>query len=862
MSAYGYSVYDSGFYFQGKVYPSTAQNYYGLSLFTPLNVNPFTAVPRDYATIMLQWTQPQGEIIDFRLLSNRYGYPVDENDGNILIDSSTFPGTSYADQDVIPGTYHYYGIYLLTEGVWDRAGFASCLMPFYYAEGTRMYGLLPTYFREVSDVELTQDATDNQYIEQFFNVIGWSADYLKTQYDMLARHLNDPMAIPLDDLMNLAAELGMPFQPEVPASLMRKSLANWTHVCQERGTPGGIAENITLLTGYPIDLRSGRNLMLENDQSLPASPLPGAWTAGTGYVPGENVTYGNYLYTCLTPGGQGTPPTGSTLANTYWQVVQNTADPAGTLANPNTVGGVNTWEAIYPALDAGGSYATPAGSLTGTIGLPDPLNTPSWTHSAFSVTNKSGSTQDMMLRCVSRLPSDLTGTNANSAPDPAQAVKDGIPIQQLSYAANGWLPSVRYATDSIVIYNNFLYQAQRASTNALPPVPGQPLNANWTFATNISPCTGGDGATIAQSSAQAFTGTYSMSVTPNGSTAAPGAYSEQVPVIPGATYYAEGWAYVTAGYNGAQTGMHWFDMFGQYISSSVSGVTSVPAATWTQVTETATAPGNAATGQLWVQLSGTPAGSVVSYWSDVSVSCWQTPEWCLISPDNRLWFILSGYTAQSLTTSGNHTVEVIPYVEWYDGGGNLITSSQARVVPRVTTPGTPGIPPNLCHDSFCLRPWRYLNGRWTDTRDQQWVTQAGLWLTAPFYGGCTYPNTQGTRCFATLTGLPGTTGAPVYIGCTFATAPESGQDCGIVFRAASASSYWRAGLSGLYSVTGGASTLAGTYSTACQPGDRLWVYLAGNVITVYRNGKQVLTVTNSFNATATLHGIACEAIGV
>ena len=85
---------------------------------------------RDYATIMLQWTQPQGSIMDFRLLSNRYGFPVDENDGNILIDSSAFPGTAYADQDVIPGAYHYYGIYLLTEGVWNRAGFASCLSPF------------------------------------------------------------------------------------------------------------------------------------------------------------------------------------------------------------------------------------------------------------------------------------------------------------------------------------------------------------------------------------------------------------------------------------------------------------------------------------------------------------------------------------------------------------------------------------------------------------------------------------------------------------------------------------------------------------------------------------------------------------
>ena len=835
-------------------------------------------MPRDYATILLQWAQPQGSVIDFRLLSNRYGFPVDQNDGNILIDSSSFPGTAYADQDVIPGAYHYYGIYLLTEGVWNRAGFASCLMPFYYAEGSRMYNLLPTYFREVSDTELTQDATNNQYLEQFLNVTGWGMDYLRTQYDMLARHLNDPMAIPLGDLLNLAGELGMPFQPEIPASLMRKAVANWTHVCQERGTPGGIAEHVTLLTGYPVDLRSGKNMMLENDQSGPVDPAPAAWRASLGYVPGEMVTYGSYVYVCLVgapPGtgklgagggpdaGLGIPPSGTTAPNTYWAVVQNTTDAQATLANTHTVGGISTWEAIYPALDNNGAFTPPVGALVTSVGLPDPLNTSSWTHNAFSVFNKEATTQDIMLRSVSRLASDMTGSNTTMAPDKLQPVLDGIPVQQLSIAAHGWSASTRYPTDSIVIYNQLLYKALRASTNALPPVPGSPVNQNWTFTSGASPWTGASGATIAQSSAQAFTGTYSLAVTPNGTTSGPAALSESIAVIPGATYYAEGWTYITAGYNGAQIGVVWYDPFGQVISSASGGTVNIPAATWTQVTATAVAPAGAATGRMIIQLSGTPSGSVVSYWDDVVLSCWQTPEWCLVSPDNRLWFILSGYTAQSLTSLLNRTVEVIPYVEWYDSGGNLIVSNgQARVFPRVTTPGTASNPPNLTHDSFCLRPWRYLHGRQTDSRDQQWTGQAGLWLVSPYAGGCVYPNQQSTRCVATVTGLPGTSGSPCYIAATFASSPQAGYDAGIIFRYVSTSSYWRAGMTGLYSVTGGSATLVGSYSTACQPGDRLTVYLSGNNITVYRNGAQVLTTSNAYNASATLHGLAYELVTV
>ena len=871
MTAYGYSTYESGFTYRGTIYPSTAYNYYGISLYTPLNVNPFTATPTNYTTIMLQWAQPQGSFLEFRLLSNRYGYPVDENDGNILIDSTTFPGTAYADLDVIPGNYHYYGIYINNEGVWNRAGLASCLAPYNYASGARMFSLLPVYFQELTDTELTQVTLDDTVLQQFLNVIGWSMDYLRTQYDMLRNHLNDPMYIPLGDLVSLAGELGMPFQPEVPASLMRKALANWTHVCQERGTPAGIAENISLLTGYPVDLRTGRNMMLENDQAGPADPAPGLWTPSLAYVPGGGagnlpanmVTYGNYLYTNLAPGGLGQAPTGTTSSNTYWQAVRNTTDPAATLANPATVGGVSTWEAIYPALDSGGGFTPPAGALVSTIGLPDPLNMSSWTHSAFTVYNKEGASQDIMLRSVSRVLSDMTGVNTAIAPDNLQVVKDGLPIPKVDNHLSAWLPSVRYPTDAIVIYDGTLFQALRASTGAAPPSPYTPLNQNSTFPGTVAPWTPRNGATVALSSAQVYQETSSMLITPNGTAANPGAQSESVAVIPGGTYSGQAWAYVTAGWSDVQVVINWYDAFGQPAGTSTGPATNASAATWTNVTVSAVAPLNAATAVFVVQLTGTPGGSVVSYWDLTMLSCAQTPEWTVLSPDNRLRLMLSGYTAQSLTVGTNQTVEVVPFAEFYDERGSIISSNgQYRLFPRVATAGTPGHAPNLSYDSFTIGIGTFLNGRELDTNDQPWTTQTGGWIISGYNNGCAYPAVTGTRSMATVTGLPGTTGAPVWLGVTFATAPQAGQDSGLVFRYVSTSSYWRAGMAGLYSVTGGASTLVGSYSTACQPGDRLTVNLAGNTITVYRNGAQVLTTSSSYNASATIHGITCEAVGV
>ncbi len=49
-----------------------------------------------------------------------------------------------------------------------------------------------------------------------------------------------------------------------------------------------------------------------------------------------------------------------------------------------------------------------------------------------------------------------------------------------------------------------------------------------------------------------------------------------------------------------------------------------------------------------------------------------------------------------------------------------------------------------------------------------------------------------------------------------------------------------------------------TYSTAISDNDRLNVMLSGTNITVYRNNVSVATTIDSFNQTATIHGIAVE----
>ena len=91
---------------------------------------------------------------------------------------TTYPGSQYADLNVIPGTYHYYGIYMRLNNtppyVWQRCAFASCLSPDNNGTGKRMYEMLPPYYREYLNGELTTDAAGNVYLQQFLSVLGWS----------------------------------------------------------------------------------------------------------------------------------------------------------------------------------------------------------------------------------------------------------------------------------------------------------------------------------------------------------------------------------------------------------------------------------------------------------------------------------------------------------------------------------------------------------------------------------------------------------------------------------------------------------------------------------------------------------------
>lgn len=440
------------------------------------SVAPFAAEAVDYGTLLLTWQPPTGPFLDFRLVRNRYGFPIDNNDGTVLLDGPNYPGSSFYDNSVIPGTMHYYGIYILvqvgTAQVWYRAGLTAVLaVTNFRSQTTMLLDRLPEFFKIgnlINPLELTTDALGNAYVAQFMGVFGWGLDYLKTQLNIVA-NLNNAATVPVNMLVNLAATVGFPYYPEVQAATMREAILNQAALVHQRGTLEGIEAVITQLTGWGTDIRPGNNMLLEDDQSSFTDPAYPAWNAGVSYNAGEIVSNGpQFLYSSIASGNLGnTPPTTNT-SNSFWNVVYY-ASNSSVLANATT-GWLNTWEPLIDGM--ANQHPTSATALTERVGILNPLTT-IYTQNGLGITNNSGSTSAIELRSVSRSTADITA--ALQYPSRGQVIGDGIPVP-FTLPSQQWYSWIAYESGQVVTYQGLPFLALKASTGVAPPSNGVPTN--------------------------------------------------------------------------------------------------------------------------------------------------------------------------------------------------------------------------------------------------------------------------------------------------------------------------------------------------------------------------------------------------
>lgn len=444
---------------------------YGYDIPPAYRVDPFVANPINYNSISLSWSKPAGNIVAYRLVKNRFGFPTDQDDGEVIIDSLSFPGSQFTDTDITPGAYHYYGFYVLLDFLgqtWVRSGVAACLMPFNYQSGLQLHELIPAFYH-LQSADLVSNLVDDfpsEALDFFCNTIGWGLDYLKTQYDTYL-HTNDPWKVSYKDLLNLADQLGININPDIHPYTLRKAVYYNATVNHQRGTVSGLNQELDILTGFDADLQLAPNFMLENDQSAFIDPSFVPWNANINYNLNEYVSFGNFWYQCVNATANiGHSPTGTNTSNSWWNPIAG-VDNSTFLLNANTIGALNTWELLVPSATNGRPAAS---SFFEILGIPNPANISNFQYNGLDCYNKTGSTTNLWLRSISR--QFGTGT-APFAPNKDKVVGDGIPVPFVNNALvwNGttWNATTRYGTDQIVTYNNTPFIALRASTNVAPP---------------------------------------------------------------------------------------------------------------------------------------------------------------------------------------------------------------------------------------------------------------------------------------------------------------------------------------------------------------------------------------------------------
>lgn len=198
---------------------------------------------------------------------------------------------------------------------------------------------------------------------------------------------------------------------------------------------------------------------------------------------------------------------------------------------------------------------------------------------------------------------DLTGNLlANNNPAPGQPT--------LGYAY-GYDPSFE---------GSWLHTGRSGGTTSAPvgsPLPSGALNSNTGFESGISPWAVA-GGTVAQSSTQKHSGSFAAKITPNGTSNPVFIESEQIAVTPGNAYAVSAWVWFTNAVSGNySTSINWYTSGHVYITTS-NNVVSVPATTWTQVTNQFTAPAGAAYGTLVPALFGTPPVGQIWYVDDAT----------------------------------------------------------------------------------------------------------------------------------------------------------------------------------------------------------------------------------------------------
>lgn len=218
----------------------------------------FEARPVGFDTVAVEWANASGNWDQLRLVRGTYGFPADERDGKILVDSpNTGAPGSHQDQAVSPLRFYYYSIFLrvTTTGQWRRAGNAVALVPGDHGYADRLEELVPQVFR---------DEYPDGPLRRLLECFGYELEILRSEVESL-RWVIEPERVAGGLLKAMARQWGLPYESELGMAFVRRQVLSAVYLWKMKGTRLGVEGAVSVLTGWAptVELVSPGNLRIE-----------------------------------------------------------------------------------------------------------------------------------------------------------------------------------------------------------------------------------------------------------------------------------------------------------------------------------------------------------------------------------------------------------------------------------------------------------------------------------------------------------------------------------------------------------------------------------------------------------------------
>lgn len=224
-------------------------------------------------------------------------------------------------------------------------------------------------------------------------------------------------------------------------------------------------------------------------------------------------------------------------------------------------------------------------------------------------------------RAQVRLDIDLSDVNAPNVTVTRLNVATGVRTVVRSYGSTT-LGVPTTLVGRLVLYDveapldvPLVYTAAYNSGAALNVLNVNPYFENGT----VAPWIPVNNPAISAVTTQAFQGSYSLKIVPDGVTAIPAALSEEVPVTVGTSYTVQGSLWATTGTT-QRVGISWYDAAHAFLSNSLITV-ALASTTWTTLGPSGfVAPSSSAFGRIVTSDNGTPAAANVRYLDSATIS--------------------------------------------------------------------------------------------------------------------------------------------------------------------------------------------------------------------------------------------------